>query len=128
LIGCYPVISATVARQAAQSLAINISRGVGKVCQAGAPTLEVAIKTYLARSKLRSEKGKVNLRSQLHRHLRDWLGLPLDQITERMAVARHSELRAIPSGANHALRQFRSVCNHARRTHDLPKVPTFAAE
>jgi hypothetical protein len=128
LIGRFPVISSAAARQAAQSLALDGSRGVGKVYQAGAPTLEAAIEAYLARPKLRSQTGKDSLRSQLHKHLRDWLPLPLDQITKGMVVARHAELRAIPSGANHALRQFRSVWNHARRTHDLPEAPTLAIE
>ena len=49
LIGRYPVISAAAARQAAQSLAVDMSRGVGKIYQTGAPTLEAAIETYLAR-------------------------------------------------------------------------------
>jgi len=43
LIGRFPVISSAAARQAAQSLALNMSRGVGKIYQAGAPTLEAAI-------------------------------------------------------------------------------------
>ena len=128
LIGRYPVISAAAARQAAQSLALDMSRGVGKIYQAGAPTLEAAIEAYLSRPKLRSERGKNILRGQLHKHLRDWLRLPLDQITKGMVVARHAELRAIPSGANHTLRHFRSVWNHARRTHDLPEAPTLAIE
>jgi integrase len=128
LIGRFPEISSAAARQAAQSLALDMSRGVGKIYQAGAPTLKAAIEAYLARPKLRSERGKVNLRGQLHNHLRDWLRLPLDQITKSMVVARHAELHAIPSGANHALRQLRSVWNHARRTHDLPETPTLAIE
>jgi hypothetical protein len=43
LIGRYPVISSAAARQAAQSLAVDMSRGVGKIYQMGAPTLEAAI-------------------------------------------------------------------------------------
>ena len=128
LIGRYPVISSAAARQAARSLALDMSRGVGKIYQAEAPTLEVAIEAYLARPKLRSDRGKQNLQGQLHKHLRDWLRLPLDQITKSMVVARHAELHAIPSGANHALRQLRSIWNHARRTHDLPEAPTLAIE
>ena len=128
LIGRYPVISSAAARQAARSLALDMSLGVGKIYQAEAPTLEVAIEAYLARPKLRSDRGKQNLRGQLHKHLRDWLRLPLDQITKSMVVARHAELHAIPSGANHALRQLRSIWNHARRTHDLPEAPTLAIE
>ena len=105
-----------------------MSRGVGKTYQIGAPTLDSAIEAYLSRPKLRSERAKVGLRNQLQKHLGDWLRLPLDQITKGMVVARHAELHAIPSGANHALRNFRSVWNHARRTHDLPESPTLAIE
>lgn len=128
LIGRYPVISADAARQAAQSLALDMSRGVGKIFQTGAPTLETALDAYLARPKLRSEKGKLGVRSQFEKHLRDWFRLPLDQITRGMVVARHSEMRATPSAANHTLRNFRSVWNHARRVHDLPEAPTLAIE
>ena len=128
LIGRYPVISSAAARQAAQSLAVDMSRGVGKIYQMGAPTLEAAIEAYLSRPKLRSERGKKDTRRQLQLHLGDWLQVPLDQITRGMTVARHSELRAVPSAANHTLRKFRSVWNHARRTHDLPEVPTLAIE
>jgi integrase len=45
-----------------------------------------------------------------------------------MVVQRHREMAEIPSGANHTLRQFRSVWNHARRTFDLPECPTVAIE
>ncbi len=128
LIGRFPVISSAAARQAAQSLALDMSRGIGKIYQAGAPTLEAAIDAYLARPKLRSERGKYDLRSQLHKHLGDWLRLPIDQITKGMVVARHAELREVPSAANHTLRRFRSIWNHARRTQDLAEAPTLAIE
>jgi integrase len=128
LIGRYPVISSAAARQAARSLALDMSRGVGKIYQMGAPTLEAAIEAYISRPKLRSEKGKQEVRRQLQMHLGDWLQVPLDQITRGMAAARHGELRAIPSAANHTLRRFRSVWNYARRTHDLPEAPTLAIE
>ena len=45
-----------------------------------------------------------------------------------MAVGRHSDLAASPSGANHLLRTFRTIWNHARRSHDLPESPTRAIE
>ncbi len=128
LIGRYPVISAASARKAAQTLALDMSRGAGKVFEAGAPTLERAMESYLSRPKLRSEKGKKELRRQFEKRLRDWMRLPLDQITRGMVVARHRDMRALPSAANHVLRNFRSVWNHARRTHDLPEAPTLAIE
>jgi integrase len=128
LIGRHPVISAAAARQAAQTLALDMSRGAGKVFQTGAPTLQQAMTAYLSRPKLRSEAFKATVRSGLNNHLRDWLRLPLDEITRSMVVARHGQLAHIPSGANHIFRAFRSIWNHARRTSDLPEPPTLAIE
>ncbi len=54
--------------------------------------------------------------------------LPLDEITKGMVAERHAEMASVPSAANHTLRSFRSIWNHARRTHDLPESPTLAIE
>ena len=62
------------------------------------------------------------------RHMSDWLKLSLDDLTKAMVVARHRDLAKTPSTANHALRLFRAVWNHARRVHDLPESPTLAIE
>lgn len=128
LIGRFPTISADIARVTALEMALELSRGAGKVKQLGAPTLETAMEAYLARPKLRSEAYKYGLRQQFQHHLRDWFRLPLTEITKAMLVDRHRSLGAVPSSANHTLRQFRSVWNHARRTHDLPESPTLAIE
>lgn len=128
LIGRYPVISAAAARQAAQTLALDMSRGAGKVFQTGAPILEWALETYLARPKLRSDAFKATVRGYMRNHLGDWMRLPLDEITRSMVVARHGQLAQIPVGANHMFRALRSIWNHARRTHDLPEAPTVAIE
>jgi hypothetical protein len=58
----------------------------------------------------------------------DLLGRPLDEISKAMAVRRHQEISGSPSAANHALRGFRAIYNHARRTCDLPECPTMAIE
>lgn len=128
LIGRFPVISAHAARQTALGFALEMGRGAGKVAQIGAPTLERAMEVYLARPKLRSESHKHGTRQQINLHLKDWLNLPLDEITKTMAVRRHQEMAGTPSGANHVLRSFRTIYNHARRTHDLPECPTMAIE
>jgi len=128
LIGRYPIISADAARQTAMGLALDMSRGAGKVIQAGAPTLETAMKAYLARPKLRSDEHKNDIEGQFRKHLKDWLRLPLDEITKAMVAARHAGMAEVPSAANHAFRRFRAVWNHARRTHDLPECPTMAIE
>ncbi|WP_074257713.1 integrase family protein [Vannielia litorea] len=128
LIGRFPVISADAARQTALGFALEWGRGAGKKIQIGAPTLERAMEVYLMRPKLRSEAQKRNLRQQFDLHLRDWLKLPLDEISKAMAADRHRSMASTPSGANHVLRSFRTVWNHARRSHDLPESPTMAIE
>lgn len=128
LIGRYPTITAQTARQTALGFALEMSRGAGKHIQIGAPTLSDAMEVYLARPKLRSDVHKESVRTQFENHLKDWMGLPLDEITKSMAVERHRQLAKSPSTANHTLRYFRSVWNHARRVHDLPESPTNAIE
>ena len=128
LIGRFPIISAQAARQTALGFALEMSRGAGKVIQIGAPTLAQAMEVYLARPKLRSERHKQGTRQQLQLHLKDWLGLPLDEISKAMVVRRHQKMAKTPSGANHVLRSFRTIYNHARRTYDLPECPTMAVE
>ncbi|MES0824522.1 tyrosine-type recombinase/integrase [Ruegeria sp. SCP11] len=128
LIGRYPTISADAARQTALGLALEWGRGAGKKIQIGAPTLEVATESYLARPRLRSEAHRSGLRQQFDNHLKDWLRLPLDEITKGMVVDRHRSMAATPSSANHTLKYFRTVWNHARRVYDLPESPTLAIE
>ena len=128
LIGRYPVISTQAARQTAMELALEMGRGAGKVAQIGAPTLAAAMEIYLARPKLRSDSYRLGVRAYMENQLKDWLRLPLDEISKSMVVRRHQQLANFPSTANHALRYFRSIYNHARRTHDLPECPTMAIE
>lgn len=128
LIGRYPTISAEAARQAALAMALDMSRGAGRIYQMKAPTLEAAMEVYLARPKLRSEEHKDNIRLLFHNHLGDWLKLPLDEIDRRMVAARHMQLADRPSAANHLFRAFRTIWNTARRTSALEETPTLAIE
>ena len=128
LIGRYPIISAQAARQTALGYALEWGRGAGKRVQIGAPSLEDAMEAYLKRPKLRSEAHRSGLRQQFERHLSDWMRLPLDEITKQMVARRHQEMADRPSSANHTLKYFRTVYNHARRTLDLPECPTMAIE
>ncbi|MEM7723916.1 MAG: integrase family protein [Pseudomonadota bacterium] len=128
LIGRYPLISAAAARQTALGFALEMSRGAGKVIQMGAPTLSNALDAYLARPKLRSDAHKTAMRQQFDLHLKEWMNLPLDEITKGMVVAKHRSMVDRPSAANHTLKYFRTVWNNARRTSDLPECPTMAIE
>jgi integrase len=128
LIGRYPTISAEIARQTAMELALDMVRGAGKAAQLGAPTLERSLAGYLARPKLRSELNKIGVQQQFENHLRDWMRLPLTEISKAMVVERHRSLADRPSTANHLFRNFRTVWNFARRTCELPESPTMAIE
>jgi integrase len=128
LIGRHPIISAQTARQSALEYALEWSRGSGKLIQVRAPTLHDAMEAYLARPKLRSDAHKLGLRQQFERHLKDWLRLPLDEISKAQVVERHRAMASAPSTANHTLKYFRTVWNYARRTSDLPECPTMAIE
>ncbi|MDU8944694.1 tyrosine-type recombinase/integrase [Ovoidimarina sediminis] len=128
LIGRYPVITAATARQTALGFALEWGRGAGKAIQIGAPTLAKAMEAYLARPRLRSEAHRLSVRQQFELHLKEWLNLPLDEITKSMVVSKHQSMADRPSAANHALKYFRTVWNHARRTADLPECPTLAIE
>lgn len=110
------------------SFALDWGRGAGKHIQIGVPTLETAMEAYLARPKLRSNAHRDGVRQQFQLHLKDWLQLPLDEITKSMAVAKHQSMAKWPSSANHTLKYFRTVWNHARRIHELPECPTMAIE
>lgn len=89
LIGRYPIISAEAARQTAMGFALEWGSGAGKRIQIGAPTLQAALDAYLARPKLRSETHKTGMRQQFVLHLKDWLRLPLDEISKSMVAERH---------------------------------------
>lgn len=96
MIGRYPAISASAARETALEFMLEWGRGAGKTIQIGAPTLGKALEAYLARPKLRSEVHKNLLRQQFGLHLKDWLKLPLTEITKAMVVERHRSLAATP--------------------------------
>jgi integrase len=128
LIGRFPTISAQAARQTALGFTLEMVRGKGKSAQIGAPTLEAAMDVYLARPRLRSENNKTGIRAQLELHLKDWMRIPLDEVSKAMVVRRHQEMAKIPSAANHVLRSFRAIYNHARRTCDLAECPATAIE
>ena len=90
LIGRFPVISSDAARQTALGLALEWGRGAGKMVQIGAPTFQVAIEAYLSRPRLRSDIHKLNIRQQFDLHLKDWLRLPLDEISKSMVATGRS--------------------------------------
>ena len=130
-LGTYPETRLADARTEAANVALEYASGaVAKRQRASRiPTLEQATATYLARPKLRSEHNKNQVRSQIHNHLTAWLSKPLDEITKADCDAAHARIaKSGERGANHVLKSFRSVYNHARRIHDLPECPTIAIE
>ncbi|MBK5928348.1 tyrosine-type recombinase/integrase [Rhodobaculum claviforme] len=144
-IGAFPLINAGQARMVAMELAVEHSSGVAarRLTAAKIPTLEQALETYLARPKLRSDHNRTSVETQMRIHLKSWLHLPLNEITKGMAVEAHRRISEPRVGrdalgretqfggeraANHVLKSFRAIYNHARRVHDLPECPTMAIE
>ena len=130
-LGNFPDVDARDARVTALELANEHAQGLTakRLRASRIPTLRAATETYLAREKLRSEANKVAVRSQMHSHLKDWLDTSLDEITKADCVTMHR--RVAEKGkrvANHALKSFRAIYNHARRVHELPECPTMAVE
>lgn len=122
-LGTWPETRPADARyEAAQLVAQYASGAVARRQRAARiPTLDQATDDYLARPKLRSEANKKAVRGQVHQHLKAWLKVPLDEISKSDCVAAHSRIASVGQrGANHVPKSFRSIYNHAQRTHDLP--------
>ena len=130
-LGSLPEITVAAARVEAEQLRAEHATGAvaQRLAASRIPTLRDATDTYLARPKLRSEHNKNQVRAQMENKLTDWLDLRLDEITKADCVAMHARLGADGErAANHVLKSFRSIYNHARRVHDLGECPTMAIE
>lgn len=130
-LGNFPQVSAAQARGDALQLAADHASGLSakRLAASKVPTLEQALETYIARPKLRSATNKKIVRAQMTNHLKTWLSRPLDDISKGDCVRAHTRIaKSGERGANHVMKSFRSIYNHARRTHDLPECPTVAIE
>lgn len=144
-LGTWPETRVADARHEASLLVADYASGaVAKRLRAAKiPTLADAAKDYLARPKLRSDHNRTQVQAQMDSHLKAWLKRPLDEISKADCVAAHSRIAVEKKGvnslgrpriiggkrtANHVLKSFRSIWNHARRTYDLPECPTVAIE
>jgi integrase len=130
-LGTWPETRLADARYEAAQLVAQYATGAvaRRLRAARIPTLEQATDEYLARPKLRSEHNKNQVRAQIKNHLSSWLSVPLDEITKADCVRAHARIaKTGERGANHVLKSFRSIFNHARRVHDLPECPTIAIE
>uniref|UniRef100_UPI004047325A tyrosine-type recombinase/integrase n=1 Tax=Yoonia sp. TaxID=2212373 RepID=UPI004047325A len=130
-LGTWPETRLADARyEAAQLVAQYASGAVAKRLRAERiPTLDQATDDYIARPKLRSEHNKAQVRKQMDNHLNAWMTTPLDEISKADCVRAHARVaKTGERGANHVMKSFRSIYNHARRTHDLPECPTIAIE
>lgn len=130
-LGTWPETRTADARCEAALLVADFASGAAakRLRASRIPTLEEAAETYLARPKLRSEHNKGQVRSQMHTHLKSWLRTPLDEITKDDCARAHTRIAKVGErGANHVMKSFRSIYNHARRVHDLDECPTIAIE
>lgn len=142
-IGAFPEVSCAQARDEAKVLAGEVASGAvaKRLRDERVPTLEQALVAYLANPKIKSENNRRQAEARVRLHMGDWLGRPIDAITKRMCADRHERLsvrkmgtdtrgRATPVGgervANHVMKTFRAIYNHASKRHELPTCPTIA--
>lgn len=144
-IGNFPDVSSGIARGEAFQLAADHATGVAakRIAASKIPTLRDAMEIYLARGKLRSQHNKDSVRHQITKHLKSWLNIPLNEINRAMCAKAHARISVGTMGtdklgrktkvggqraANHTLKSFRSIYNHALRTHEMSVCPTIAIE
>ena len=128
-IGRFPQIPARAAREAAQEMALDHTRGIGKaVMLRQPPTLATALDEYFDRPKkpLRASTEAI-LRGSVEKHLGDWLSRRIDEIEPGEVEARHRALGKVgPAAANNALRNFQAVWLRAMRRRRSNLLPPTA--
>lgn len=85
-------------------------------------TLRDAVREYFSVRKLK-EQTEADYAKRLHRCFRDWLDLPIVQISDEMVFRRHLELTNIagPATANLGMRVLRAIINFARVRFRFPR-------
>lgn len=139
-LGRWPDVTAADARSRAQALMAPSSN------VELAPTLEVALKHYLGRDKLRSDHNKRSVESQMFNHMSDFMTRRLHTITKIEIEKRFKEISVQRDGvdrlgrktkiggkrtANHVMQSFRTIWHHARKRMmdgKLKDCPTDALE
>ena len=113
------------ARQCATDLLVDMRRGLDpKAARRGAATLRQILDSYLEARKALRPRTVGFYREAVHKHLADWLDLPLRDITPDMVEQKHRDVgkHAGKVAANSAMRTLRALWNHAA-TRD-PALPT----
>jgi integrase len=127
-------LSLEVARERAQDELDKLRRNIDPKRRIVVPTLQSTLESYLlARKDLRP--GSVRMYRLIERYLKDWMDLPLHDLTGDMVERRHRELAEIigrsknprysgHTTANFAMRTLRTLWNFAAdRTPNMPPNP-----
>ncbi|MGL4637187.1 MAG: tyrosine-type recombinase/integrase [Beijerinckiaceae bacterium] len=124
-IGRYPLTSPEEARRLAFESLAMMSRGVdptaeGRVAEARATTLQEAFEAFFEAKPSLSRFTIENYKRTPKLYLKDWLKLPLQEITRNMVLTKHRKISKDHGAitANCAFRHLRSVYNFIASLHD----------
>jgi integrase len=128
-LGRHSDINVPEARKAAEDVIYGMRRGEARYLERENPTLQNALDGYIAASSA-CEQHKTYVKRACEIRLKDWLDLPLRDLTRGMIRTKHSTLgKEGKTMANDTLRAFRTVYNHALAEYEkavLPVCPTIA--
>jgi integrase len=116
-------VSLADARKAAADLLVDMRRGIDpKAGRKASVTLGEVLEAYLVARKDLRERSVLFYRNTLQKHLRDWLDLPIRDITPEMVEKRHARIGG--SVGNGAMRIVRLLWNfQSDRNPELPPNP-----
>lgn len=130
-IGRYGIFTVEQARMEARELLMRMTKGENPNL---AKKIEIQQQVTIGQGLTCYTSGKRNLSDTIHYQLKrcredwfkDWLNIPLTQLTSAMVLKRHKELgeRYGEATANQALKMLGTVYNYVALTHDtLPANP-----
>jgi len=139
-IGRFPEWTPQFARKEARQVLAQMDRGIDPNAEKRARaesqrrrewqtfTLAQAIDEHIANMEAKGtvERSREMVRTELERHLGDWLNKPLAGLRRKECVERHRRITvsAGPVAANRAMHMLRAVYNSARRLYEqLPPHP-----
>lgn len=124
-LGRYPLMSVEQARREAMERLASLMRGlnpiaVEKARKASATTVGEAFESYFDAKPNLAKSTNDNYRRTPKLYLREWLKIPLREISKDMVMTKHREISRDHGGitANNAMRHFRLVHNFVASVHD----------
>lgn len=127
-LGRYPDVPVKDARETAEEVIRGMKRGEAHYLEREIPTLRSTLDDYIAGTDA-CQQHRDYVKRACELRLKDWLDLPLRDVTRAMVRARHKALgKSGKTMANDTLRAFRTVYNYAVTEYDkatLPICPTI---